>query len=228
VRHFAVRTAFFKTLRLPLISICLLTVSARAGDFAFNFDGVDPGPGGLGLYEQFGSAHWVQNGDGTGYLSLTDAINDQLGVVVFQDFDGGLIVKAFKVEMDVRIGGGTASPGEGLSISYARADDPVFTQAPDGFACSPAGACNLVTGMAQPCFGSKVVNLLHGDRIKLQRSRDGIFHAVVACDILNGRGLSVCIRSLDCGLDAIRVGLIGSSLAFRRGTRAHASAGPGV
>jgi hypothetical protein len=74
------RTAFFRTLKLLLIFSSILPFSARAGDLALNFDSVECND--ACDYEQFGSVHWVDNGDGTGYLSLTDALNGQQGAII--------------------------------------------------------------------------------------------------------------------------------------------------
>lgn len=75
-------------------------------------------------------AGWRSSGgvDNSGYVALFDAINSQYAAVMLPDFDGGLIVKAFTFEVDLRIGNATGNdgrPADGFSINYARANDPV-------------------------------------------------------------------------------------------------------
>jgi len=68
-----------------------------------------------------GSAVWRASGsyDSGGYISLTDAIESQLGTVVVPDInEGAANVSAFTFHAKVRIGGGTARPGDGMSISF--------------------------------------------------------------------------------------------------------------
>ncbi len=75
-------------------------------------------------------AGWRPSGgvNNSGYVALFDAINGQYAAVMLPDFDGGLIVKAFTFEVDLRIGNATGNdgrPADGFSINYARANDPV-------------------------------------------------------------------------------------------------------
>ncbi len=141
------RTTFFKAFNLLLVSFGLWAYNARACDVFFDFNGVDPQTLIPPPYDQFGNAGWVDNGDGTGFLRLTDAGNGQVSVVVFHDCDNGAIIGSFAIDMDIRLGGGTSRPADGMSINYARAGDPIFTKAPThvnddyGFACTPAGEC---------------------------------------------------------------------------------------
>ncbi len=44
-----------------------------------------------------------------GYFVLTDAVNSQLGGIVFPDFDSGRIVESFRFTCDVRIGAGSGN-----------------------------------------------------------------------------------------------------------------------
>ncbi len=69
----------------------------------------------------------ASGGSSDGYLSITDAKGTQRATVVFDDLDKGLVVKAFTFECDLRIGGGTASPADGFSLNYVRANDPLAT-----------------------------------------------------------------------------------------------------
>jgi Bacterial lectin len=71
------------------------------------------------------SAKWVPTGsyNGSGYISLADAIINQQGTVVLPDFDSGSTVIGFTFKAKVRIGGGTSRPADGLSVSFADAAD---------------------------------------------------------------------------------------------------------
>jgi hypothetical protein len=115
---------------------------AKAGTAVFDFN-TDP-TGILTIFSNTETTEWRPTGgvDGGGYLSLTDAVNDARATVVFDDFDEGTIVKAFTFSMDIRTGGGTASPADGFSVNYARLGDPVI-ETGDGFAASPGGEANL-------------------------------------------------------------------------------------
>ncbi len=140
------RTTFFKAFNLLLVSFGLWASNARACDVFFDFNGVDPQTLIPPPYDQFGRAHWVDNGDGTGYVSITDAGNGQVSVIIFRDCDAGAIIGNFAIDMDLRLGGGTVLPADGMSINYARAEDPIFVLAGKngdnyGFACTPAGEC---------------------------------------------------------------------------------------
>lgn len=100
--------------------------SVLGGTVTFDFNS-DPN----GILNFFGAAYWVSSGgagggDTNGYLSITDAGNGQRGVIIFDDFDSGQVVKAFTFEADLRIGNGTQNPADGFSVNYARANDPVF------------------------------------------------------------------------------------------------------
>ena len=80
---------------------------------------------------------------GDGFLQLTFAdpscfgsfFSSLCGGILFPDFDAGLVVSAFTLEADLRIGNGTTSPADGFSINYVRNDDPVLLalQAGDTF-----------------------------------------------------------------------------------------------
>ena len=94
-------------------------------DKGFNFD-QDPS----GVLNTYGNAEWRQT-DGNpaagGYLAITDAINSQTGIIVFDDFDAGLVVKGFNFKVDLRIGnpvGNEGRPADGFSVNFARSTDP--------------------------------------------------------------------------------------------------------
>ena len=119
--------------------------SALAGSASYNFD-TDP----TSILNLYGNAQWYATGGNPstgGFLSITDAVNSQRSGIVFDDFDNGLVVKAFTFSMDVRIGGGTDSPADGVSINYVRANDPVLPSnggdVTDGWATGPNGEGDL-------------------------------------------------------------------------------------
>jgi hypothetical protein len=122
---------------LPLVATAgLLGVRGHAGVVKIDFN-TDPST--LNLYDQdpnvLGNSQWRANygfsgAKGDGYLSVTDALGSQRGVLIFNDLENGLVVKAFTFDMDVRIGGSTSSrPADGFSVNYCSADDPVVTRA---------------------------------------------------------------------------------------------------
>ena len=62
-----------------------------------------------------------------GFLSLTEATNNTDTTVIFPELDSDQAVEAFRVTVDLRIGnGGTDRSGDGFSLSFARAGDPVL------------------------------------------------------------------------------------------------------
>jgi len=96
-------------------------------------------PSSVGLYREFGNgaADWRSTGGASGavndgYLSGNDAKGSQQWCLVFKDLDAGLVVKAFKFECDLRIGGGTSRPADGFSINYVRSGDDLLTNADNG------------------------------------------------------------------------------------------------
>jgi hypothetical protein len=103
-------------------------IGARAGSATLDFDS----PPANVFFWGNNPAGW-RGTDGNpasgGYLSLTDGL-DQLtyGALAFDELDRGQDVRGFTLSMDVRIGNGTRNrpPADGISISFARADDPVF------------------------------------------------------------------------------------------------------
>jgi len=73
----------------------------------------------------------ITNAATNGYLSITDGTNANNNLVfVFPDVDGGLPIKGFQIDMDLRIGNGNSyRPADGFSISFARSGDPVLVDA---------------------------------------------------------------------------------------------------
>ena len=74
-----------------------------------DFDGA-PLPAGTQLFGDAAIQNAGGNPDTGGYLSLTDALNGQRGSIVFPDFTGGETLTEFKIEADLRMGGGTDRP----------------------------------------------------------------------------------------------------------------------
>lgn len=135
----------------------LIATAARASTNVFNFNGPkDPTTGGAFIVYRSGDPDvsdagiWVSKGGSpndpanastNGYLALTYT-NGHRAAVIFKNFDSDMVVKAFTLSMDVRIGGGSDQPADGFSISFARTTDPVIDGG-DGFAASPSGEENL-------------------------------------------------------------------------------------
>ncbi len=71
------------------------------------------GSGGGGVIEPTGGV-----GD-SGVLKLTKAINSQGGSFIIEDLDAGAAVNGFDLRFKVRVGGGTATPADGFSVSVA-------------------------------------------------------------------------------------------------------------
>src|SRR5687768_14021911 len=112
--------------RLLVAAVSLGAMAAQAGTYVNNFNAdpsTDPN------FSLRPSAKWVAAGshDGSGYISLTDAITGQQGTIVLADIDGGAGVTAFNFKAKVRIGGGTARPADGMSVSFADATDPIIS-----------------------------------------------------------------------------------------------------
>jgi len=106
------------------ISLGFGGASACAGIYFNNFN---TDPTGDPNFSIRGNAVWRPTGsyNGSGYISLTDAIGSQQGTIVIPDFDSGFETIGFNVKMKVRIGGGTGRPADGLSVSFADASDTV-------------------------------------------------------------------------------------------------------
>lgn len=112
------------------------TSSLFAGDQLYDFETDPTGVPGFVLFgNRAGSAYQFFDGNPGGYLQLTEAVGSQTAGIVFPDVDlftnslgevVSLPIKAFRIEMDLRIGNGSRRPADGLSISFARQDDPVL------------------------------------------------------------------------------------------------------
>jgi hypothetical protein len=105
----------------------LCAAAARAGTAEYDFN-TDPIAEGLMTF--FGVGYWnpadgASGAGDDGYLVVTEGTG-QSSRIIFNDFDGGKVVKAFTFEADFRIGNGSESPADGFSVSFARAGDPVI------------------------------------------------------------------------------------------------------
>jgi hypothetical protein len=116
------------TKSLLILSVPAFTGGAFAGSANFDFN-TDP----TGILTLFNNSTWRPSGGvgGTGYMSITDAANDQSGTIVFDDFDNGAIVNAFTFSCDLRTGGGTGNPADGYSVNFTREGDPTLTTGGD-------------------------------------------------------------------------------------------------
>ena len=142
----------FLLLSSALLSLALAGTDASAGSVLLDFE-TDPGLTGAFLT---GSAEWRLTGGigDSGYLKITDPVNEERGAILFPDLDGGATVTAFSLTADLRVGGGTHLPADGFSFNFVRPDDPVLSE-PIGeeWAASPIGEGNLpeegtTTGLA--------------------------------------------------------------------------------
>lgn len=182
-----------RTLAGSLVACAAAGITALGGTVNYNFD-EDPS----GILELLGGATYSPSGGNPetgGYLSLTDAGSGQRSAIVFNDFDSGLVVKAFSFSMDVRIGGGTETPADGFSINYMRSNDPVIRNGPGsdgygltGYASSPGGEGNLpeegsTTGLG---IGFDAYNSGSGDVIGISVRLDNTLIAQYALSTLNG------------------------------------------
>src|SRR6185369_7862019 len=116
------RTMFIKQFGLPAIVSALCLSGAYAGTYTndFNTNPVTADP----TFIIRPSAIWRASGsfDGSGYVSITDAVGSQQGTIVLPDFDSGTTVLGFKFYAKVRIGGGSGRPADGFSVNFG--DDP--------------------------------------------------------------------------------------------------------
>ena len=128
---------------LVALLACSGTPNAFAGSTSLNFD-VDP----TGILDFTGTSTWRPSGGvgGSGYLSITDALNGQAGKIVFDELEPGLVINSFIFSADLRTGGGTADPADGYSVSFVREGDPVLVPgigATEGFAGTAGEPANL-------------------------------------------------------------------------------------
>jgi len=155
------------------------TVSMYAGDQFFDFDQTGTGdphanPGFILVGNRANGIWMSADGAGnpttSGFLMGTDANGSESFGIFFPDVDlytnslgtvVSLPVKAFRFEMDLRIGNGTVRPADGFSISFCRPTDPALAQALQstpafgGWAGGDSpGTANNPTGSGNPESGT--------------------------------------------------------------------------
>jgi hypothetical protein len=128
---------------LALVPLTLLmSAGIQAGTYSNDFN---TEPTGLIIRPH---SKWVASGGvgGTGYLSLTDAVNDQNQAgVILPNLDPGAPIVGFNAQFKLRMGGGTASPADGFSFSFVPETHPVVTATGGIGEEGPAGALIVVS-----------------------------------------------------------------------------------
>ena len=141
------KNGYWKWVAAVVSTVAFTAANAGSATFDFETDPRDTFADVTSTQEDF---LWSSDGDfpGTGnpgeYLSITEAVGSTSTIAIFPDIDGGELVKAFNLKMDIRTGNGsTDRPADGFSISYARAGDPVF----DGFSMPGPPENGTATGI---------------------------------------------------------------------------------
>ncbi|MBW8865107.1 MAG: hypothetical protein JF609_09350 [Verrucomicrobia bacterium] len=198
----------FLTIGCAVAAVVLLRGEARASTNVFNFDS---DPSGILNVTRDGDTPELQNLAGVWFSSggspLETGVGDQStngyfaitqttpslsahgmgSVIIFNDFDSGLIVAGFTFSCDVRIGAGSDQPADGFSLNYARANDPVlsggsFSSGPNG---NPGNAKEegTTTGLA---ISFDAYDNSADDTIGLTLKVDGNIITNIAMPTLNG------------------------------------------
>lgn len=103
-----------KCFRTGLV-VMAATLSTQAGTFTNNFDNGTP-PGATVYGNTFvDTTGGVGN---SGCLKLTTAINSESGSFVLPDLDSGAQIFGFDLSYDLLLGGGTATPADGVSLCF--------------------------------------------------------------------------------------------------------------
>jgi len=91
------------------------TLPARAGTFNSDFT---TAPAGATVY---GNALVDTSGgvNNSGCLKLVKAVNSEAGGYVLDDLDNGSAIYGFDLSYDILLGGGTATPADGMSVCFA-------------------------------------------------------------------------------------------------------------
>jgi hypothetical protein len=143
----------------PSLGAALVALMFSAQTFGAVFDlDFNTDPADLGILFT-GSSEWLpdEGVDNSGFLSVTFAMNDQRGAILFPDLEEGQPLTAFDISADLRVGGGTAQPADGFSFNFARPEDPAIEDIANGgpglYAAAPDGEANLpeegtTTGLA--------------------------------------------------------------------------------
>jgi hypothetical protein len=149
-----------KIFRTAVALACVGAAEAATVEFKFDSDPADiltiARGGDNGTLSALAGA-WFPTGGSTlqtgvdpstnGYFAITqttptETVHGMRSVIVFDDFDSGMVVGGFTFAADLRIGGGIGNPADGFSLSFARANDSVvlnpaggrFGDAPNGTA----------------------------------------------------------------------------------------------
>jgi hypothetical protein len=113
-----------------------LALSAQAGSFTTDFNsGALPSGTHTNANVNGGAYLELTGGIGdSGCLKLTKNINGQNGSFILDDLDAGAPIYGFDVSFKLRIGGGSSSPADGLSLSVAPdlADTSLFGEGGGG------------------------------------------------------------------------------------------------
>jgi hypothetical protein len=113
------KITFSSTRFVILTAGCALTFAgvARGGSFSANFDD-GAVPLGSSIYGDAATA--INGGVGdSGVLMLTTAAFNQTGSFIIDDLDPGSRIASFVATFSLRMGGGTATPGDGFSFNFA-------------------------------------------------------------------------------------------------------------
>ena len=123
---------------LSLIGLWANTAGAGTNTFDFNSDpsgiltirrgsdgGVPPELPGAWIPTNGSTLETNVNPATNGYIAITQTTPDlsahgMRSTIVFDDFDGGLVVAGFTFSCDVRIGAGNSTPADGFSVNRAR------------------------------------------------------------------------------------------------------------
>src|SRR5688572_26062246 len=117
------RSRFKRSHSTNLLTLCaaVLGVTApalQAGELTLNFD-TDLG----GATVNGSAAHRASGGvNDSGYVSITDALNSLQGGLTLPAFDVGSL-GSMTIAFQVRMGGGTTRPADGMSFNLVPAND---------------------------------------------------------------------------------------------------------
>jgi hypothetical protein len=126
------------TLLACFVALCFSVVQARAGLFTNDFN-VDIGTAIITGTDLNGDgkpdAEWRATGGvgDSGYVSITDAVGSEQGALILPDLDAGEAIGGFQADFDIRIGGGSARPADGISFVFAPEVDDASNFGEEGF-----------------------------------------------------------------------------------------------
>jgi hypothetical protein len=169
------KTAFRLFPTLVLTTLSALSVFAGHTNFDFSVDPTAAGNDPTGQpWFYFAGVHnhndatasdyfWrPAGGNPGGYVSLTENLNNSSLAIVLPQLDfytnaSSVVtpspIRNFRIDMDLRIGNPTnvdSAPADGISISFARPNDPALVNATNGLIYGWAGGANLAEAQAGP------------------------------------------------------------------------------